>query len=59
MNRIDKNIRIKYSINDKIFHYSGTVVSEDSDFIDINEIKEGVISLNKRNIILIEQNGGK
>ena len=56
MNRIGQNIRIKYSIRDKIFHYSGRVISEDLDFIDIEEIKEGIISLNKRNIILIEQN---
>ena len=56
MNRIGQNIKIKYSIDNKIYHYSGYVISEDSDFIEINEVKDGIICLNKKNIILIEQN---
>ncbi len=56
MNRIAQNIKLKYSIDNKIYHYSGKVISEDLDFIELDEIKEGVISLNKRNIILIEKN---
>jgi len=55
MNRIGQDIKLKYSIDNKIYHYSGKVLSEDSDFIELDEIKDGVISLNKRNIILIEK----
>lgn len=55
MNRIAQNIKLKILIDNKIYHYSGKVISEDSDFIELDEIKEGVISFNKKNIISIEQ----
>lgn len=53
MNRTGQTVKLRYSINGKLFHYRGKIISEDEIFIEIDDIK-GRISLNKTNILSIE-----
>lgn len=55
MNRTGQKVKIRYSIQDRIFHYTGEIVSEDHSFIAINDCKEGIIELNKNSIISIKE----
>lgn len=54
MTKLGKYFDVKYDNKDKIFHYSGILISEDNDFIELDDKQCGKIFLNKNRIILLE-----
>lgn len=55
MDRTGQNLKIKYEILGRIFHYSGKVLLEDANFLKLQDIKEGILELNKSRILEIKE----
>ena len=50
-------ISVEYDIQGRTFNYSGTLISKDENFLKIDDRKEGIISLNLKNVIKIKEVG--
>jgi hypothetical protein len=49
--------KVKINNAGQVFTYRGNIIDEDSDFLFLNDIKEGQIKLNKAVIISMQKEG--
>lgn len=51
-----KKVIIAYLVQgEQLFKYSGIILSQDNNFLELDDIKEGIIKLNIRRVISIKE----
>ena len=50
-----EKILIKVNAGNNVYTYSGKFINEDSEYIEIMDIKEGLIKIRKENIIYVKK----